>query len=123
MNYQEQAIAEIAAQLKSHGYTVYLAKDGMYGFYTDGKRVVSFGSSLGITHFSGSYKTDYPGAGSGWRIADGLGSVSAEAAKNMIEMYAPSWATRGATKVQYTTPEQYLKKYQESSGFNLFGGT
>lgn len=120
MNYQEEAIAEIAKQLHAHGYQVHLAKGGMYGFYTDGKRVVSFGSSLGVIHFSGNYKTDYPGAGSGWRIEDGLGSVSAEAAKNMIEMYAPSWATKGATKVSYTTPEQYLKTYQGSSGFKLY---
>lgn len=114
---KKELIAKIAAQLKSYGYTVYISKTGEYGFYTDGKRVVSFGSSWDFcVGYSGNYKSRH--AGCGWQIegGDGLGAIDKSTAKLFIEANAPRWATKGET-VTYTTPEQHLKMFGASSGY------
>lgn len=126
---KKQLIAHIAKQLKSYGYTVYIAKSSEYGFYTDGVRVVSFGGSWSWSvDFSGNY---YPtgrnahengrSIGMGWKIEGGeeLSDISAEQAEQFIKCGAPNWAVRGLP-FAYTTPEQYLKTYGGSSGYVEF---
>ena len=119
---KKELIAHIARQLHSYGYTVYLAKSGEYGFYTDGKRVVSFGGHWNFcVDFSGNYNAGENAkyCGTGWQIAKELTSISAEAAEIFIKAYAPSWAI-GGRAVSYTTPEQHLKTYGKSSGYTLY---
>jgi hypothetical protein len=119
MNTKQQLVADIAQQLKAHGYIVYLSKNREYGFYTDGKRVVSFGSPWNFcVNFSGNYSSTHGFCGTGWQFEGGkeLGSITAEQAEAFIKADAPHWAI-GRTAVTYTTPEQYLKTYGESSGF------
>jgi len=117
-------IAHIAQRLKSFGYTVYIAEDGTYGFYTDDTRVVSFGGQWNFSvDFSGNYITSAPQqTGTGWGISGGreLSDIDAETARRFITENAPQWATRGASVVKYTTPEQYLKTYGPSSRYTRF---
>ena len=114
---KQQLIKDIAKQLISYGYTVYLSSDGKYGFYTDGNRCVSFGGSWQFcVDFSGNYKSSKDGTG--WRIAEEKVSISEDEAREYIQSNAPLWATR--EKVAYTTPEQHLKTYGKSSGYTQF---
>lgn len=120
-DHKKELINELAQALKSYGYTVYIAKRGDYGFYTDGQRVVSFGATLNYSlDYAGNYRTDTSNTtGTGWCIARDLSVIDEETAKQFIKAVAPSWATRGA-KVHYTTPEQYLKTYGQSSAYIEF---
>jgi hypothetical protein len=114
---KKQLVKDIAKQLTSYGYTVYLSRDGKYGFYTDGTRCVSFGGSWNFcVDFSGNYisKKD----GSGWGIAKEKVNIFEDEARDYIQSNAPSWATR--EQVTYTTPEQHLKTYGTSSGYTQF---
>lgn len=120
MNYKRELIADIAAQLKSYGYTVYLSKDREYGFYTDGQRVVSFGGPWRLcVSYTGCYNSKH--CGTGWQLDGGkdIGTIDAETAKRFITAHAPSWATNGEA-VTYTTPEQHLKTYGNSSGYEEY---
>ena len=113
--HKKALIAEVAAKLKDYGYTVYISKDGTYGFYTDGKRVVSFGGQWQFSvDYSGTYNSKH--SGSGWQIAADVGVPTREQAEEFIKAYAPQWAVRGEV-VTYTTPEQHLTKYGSSSGY------
>lgn len=123
----KQAVAHVAAQLKSYGYIVYVAERGTHGFYTDGKQVVSFQGDFGMVSFSGNYKPVRPDdgrrIGRGWQMSGGkeLSGIDAHTAECFIKAGAPRWAS-GDCPVTYTTPEQYLKFY-ESSAFVLFEPT
>jgi hypothetical protein len=120
---KKELIQNIAKQLKSYGYTVYIAKSGEYGFYTDGEKVVSFGGSWCFSvDFSGNYKSErMTSTGTGWQIAKEMGIITEEQAEQFIKACAPHWATNGIP-VKYTTPEQYLKTYGSSSGYVEFTG-
>lgn len=112
---KQALIAQIAEQIKSYGYKVYIAKDGRYGFYTDGVRVVSFGGQWNFSvDFSGNYQSRK--CGTGWQQATELTAIDAEAAEKFIKASAPQWATKGEV-VTYTTPEQHLSMYGSSSGY------
>jgi hypothetical protein len=117
---KRELINHIAQQLKSYGYPVYISKDGTYGFYTDGERVVSFGGQWAFSvDFSGNYSTTAPrSCGTGWQIAKELHDINQYTAESFIKANAPRWAV-GDAKVQYTTPEQHLKTYGASSGYTL----
>jgi hypothetical protein len=117
MNYARQLIMETAKALHSFGYTVYVSKSGTHGFYTDGTRAVSFGESYGMLHVSGNYVPSKR-SGTGWVIADAIGAINEDQAKKYITENAPSWA--GNTNPRYTTPEQHLKTYGDSSGYAQF---
>jgi hypothetical protein len=114
---KQQLIKDIAIQLTSYGYTVYLSDDGRHGFYTDGTRCVSFGGSWSFcVDFSGNYLSNK--SGTGWSIAKEKVSISEDEARKYIQSNAPLWATR--EQVIYTTPEQHLKTYGRSSGYAQF---
>jgi hypothetical protein len=113
-----QLIQNIAEKLHNYGYDVYLSKDKLYGFYTNGERVVSFGGSWQFcVDFSGNYKQSKE-SGTGWGIAKELTDISEEDANAFINANAPAW-TRNKNPV-YTTPDQHLKTYGISSGYAKF---
>jgi hypothetical protein len=117
---KKELIQQIAKQLQSYGYTVYVSKSGEYGFYTDGKKCVDFGSHWSwCVDFGGNYKSQ--SCGTGWGIDGGkqLTQISEEQAKRFIDAMPPRWATNGE-QVTLTTPEQYLKNYSISSGYEEF---
>lgn len=117
---KKQLIAQIAQNLHSFGYTVYVSSDGRHGFYTDGKRAVSFGGQWNFcVDFSGNYKPSRTG-GTGWQIATEQSDITAEQAHAYITADAPRWAN---TNPIYTTPEQHLETYGRSSGYTQFEPT
>lgn len=112
-----QIIREVAQALASYGYTVYLSASKCHGFYTDGKRVVSFG---GTWSFSVDFTGRYVGSresGTGWQIAGNRGVPSSIEAGQWLTMPAPAWAN---ARPVYTTPEQHLATYGKSSGYSIF---
>lgn len=115
MNYKQEIITAVAAQLQSYGYAVYLAKNQQHGFYTNGVRIVCFEYSTQLK-FSGCYRSQKDGTG--WVMDHNSNGISAERADSFIEANAPRWATR--ENVAYTTPEQHLKTYGSSSGYTLY---
>lgn len=113
--HKAELVADIAQKLKSYGYRVYVSKNGEYGFYTNGTRVVCFGGCWNFSvDFSGNYRSTK--SGTGWQIAKDCGDIDAETAERFIHANAPDWAVRGDT-FTYTTPEQHLKTYGASSGY------
>lgn len=117
---KKQLIAHIAQNLHSFGYTVYLSDDGRHGFYTDGRRAVSFGGQWNFcVDFSGNYKPSMD-CGSGWQIAAEQADITAEQAQAYITANAPTWANKNPV---YTTPEQHLETYGRSSGYTEFQPT
>lgn len=114
---KKQLVQETAIALTSYGFDVYLSKDGRYGFYTDGKRVVCFGSPWeSFLDFSGNYAPSRT-SGTGWVIAKEQGVPTREHAETWVRTNAPHWANTNPT---YTTPEQHLKTYGASSGYVKF---
>lgn len=116
---KRQLVHDVAVALTSYGYDVYLSKDGRHGFYTDGKRVVSFGGSWEFyLDYSGNYAPSRT-SGTGWQIAkEQCNPPSKELASDWIKANAPTWT--GNHNPIYTTPEQHLKTYGVSSGYVKF---
>lgn len=113
----KKIVVDTAKALNNYGYAVYLSKDNDYGFYTDGDRVVSFGGQWNFSlDFSGNYAPSKY-SGTGWQIAKEVGIPSAEQAKAYITANAPAWANKNPV---YTTLEQHLKTYSQSSGYHHF---
>lgn len=111
----KELIKSTADKLTKYGYTVFLSDDQRHGFYTDGRRVVSFGGQWNfMIDFSGNY-TPSKTSGTGWGIASEKTDITAAQAARYIEANAPSWT--GNTSPTYTTPEQHLKTYGKSSGY------
>lgn len=108
MTYKIEMVKELANQIKTEGFRVFIAKSGTYGFYTnqEGSKVVGFQAELGGVKFSGNYKSKSYGAG--WGFDDNLSF------EQMINANAPYWATKDQP-VQCTTMEQHLATYQQSS--------
>ncbi len=115
MDYIQEQIAEIAKDIKSKGYRVFIAERGTYGFFTDkeGSRIISFQCESGVFSFSGNYKTNNPkSTGTGWRITEDL-------PYNYDQLFAacpPYWAIGQATW-KYTTLDQHLSVYDKSSKY------
>jgi hypothetical protein len=121
---KKELIAELAKALHGYGFTVYIAKSGDYGFYTDGKSVVSFGGYWKFSiDFSGNYKpinsADGKLVGTGWQIDKEVGIPTLLEASDYLNALPPRWATDGLGVVK-TTPEQHLKTYGVSSGYTLY---
>jgi hypothetical protein len=115
---KKELIQHIAKNLHSFGYDVYLSADGRHGFYTNGKRVVCFGGQWNFSvDFSGNYLPTRT-SGTGWSIANEQADITKEQADSYINPNAPRWT--GNTSPIYTTPEQHLKTYGESSGYAKF---
>ena len=113
-----QLVHDTATALTSYGYIVYLSKNKQHGFYTDGRRVVSFGGQWNFSlDFSGNYQSQH--CGTGWQIAREQGVPTKKEAGRWISAEPPIWATDGE-KVRITTPEQHLKTYGPSSGYEKF---
>ena len=114
-----QGINNLADRLKAYGYDVYLAKNKLYGFYTDGKRVITFEWQIGGIALSGCYHSKL--SGNGWRIADGVVTITQAEAEEYLNRCAPHWAiskdTQRGCQVAYTTPLKMLEIYGSSSGF------
>lgn len=122
MSYADQVkyIQELAQDIKSQGFIVYIANSGNYGFFTDteGKHVVSFGFRGHFElKFSGTYRAlksgDATYTGTGWGLPEGL------TFDEMINATPPKWATKGLC-VRKTTLEQHLAAYQLSSKYSVF---
>jgi hypothetical protein len=116
LTHKKQLVQEASRKLIEYGYTVYVAKSGEYGFYTDGKRVVCFGGCWNFAlDYSGNYQPQ-DGTGTGWQIAKELGVLTREQADQFIKANAPHWAV-GNRVMTYSTPEQHLATYGKSSGY------
>ena len=112
-----QLILHIANQLTSYGFDVYVSANGRHGFYTNGRRVVSFGGQWNFfVDFSGNYAPSQK-SGTGWQIAKEQADITKDQADAYISANAPSWANTNPT---YTTPEQHLKTYGISSKYTKF---
>ena len=118
---KKQLIKYFADKLVSFGYTVYIAKSGDYGFYTDGKRCISFGGMWNFSlDISGNYKSS--NCGTGWQIEKEICDFDRSDAENWINTNPPYWATKGEP-VKLTTPEQHLQTYGKSSGYTEYKGS
>ena len=116
MSYKQDAIKELAKELKANDFRVFVSKSGEYGFYTnkEGDRVVSFGFDLGTIKVSGNYKTSCPReTGTGWRITD---NFNASIAQQCLDCKPPKWAIRDHS-YKFTSLKDYLDTYQKSSVF------
>jgi len=127
-DWKKETIKELATNLIAAGYRVFIAKSGHYGFYTDkeGTKTIDFQMDLGGVSVTGNYKTSNPGqTGGGWPITNSFNCFNKYSSVNRIEAdrvfnaYPPSWALGGAT-FKYTTLEQLLKTYGQSSGYTEF---
>jgi len=127
-DYKIEAIKELAKNLITAGYRVFISKTGTYGFYTDkeGSKVISFQMDLFSVSARGNYKTSAPKqTGQGWRITDCFSCFNMDSSDNKDEAdkvfnaYPPSWALGSAT-FKYTTLERHLKEYGQSSGYTEF---
>jgi hypothetical protein len=115
---KKQLIQHIATKLREFGYDVYLSANGEHGFYTNGRRVVSFGGHWNVfVDFSGNYAPTRE-SGTGWLIADKQADIKAYQADMYINANAPDW-TRNKNPI-YTTPDQHLKTYGKSSGYKRY---
>lgn len=112
MSYKVEAVKELANEIKSLGFRVFIAKSGTYGFYTDaaGSKVVCFQFDLGGFTFSGNYKSNNPQSGTGWGLVP-------DSFKAMFAQHPPSWAIPIGYTFKFTTLEQHLKTYQPSSQY------
>ena len=117
---KKQLVKHFANKLVSFGYTVYIAKSGTYGFYTDGKRCISFGGTWSFSlDISGNYKSSH--CGTGWLIEKEVSDFDKSDAEKWIDTNPPRWVTNGG-KVILTTPEQHLKTYGKTSGYIEYKG-
>lgn len=117
MNHRERAAREFASFITGLGFIVYLAKDGTYGFITDDTRtrVLSFSFTDGGT-LSGNYGPPSTKSGTGWRLEQAPHNLQTAAhVKRALYEGAPGWCGDGWK--HYTTVEQHLKLYGDSSEF------
>ena len=103
--------------IKGLGFRVYLAKARDYGFITDetGSRVLSFSFTDG-GKLHGNYGPPSRASGTGWRLEQSPYDLHTAAdVRRALYEHAPSWCGNGWSR--YTTLEQHLKLYGDSSGF------
>jgi len=115
---EKEMISDLVAMIKAAGFRAFVAERGTYGFFTNaaGSRVISFGIDLGAITFSGNYKTNQPSqTGTGWMIGRTC-DIQTSSFEALIDHYPPRWAV-GDAKWQFTSLEQHLKTYQESSRY------
>lgn len=115
MNWKQEYIAELAQEILSQGFRVFIAENGTHGFYTDevGTRVISFQLNYLHPSFSGNYITDNPrSTGTGWQIKDG----TVDDYDDVFYEYPPAWAV-GDAKWRYSTLQDHLDRYQQSSKY------
>lgn len=123
----KQRTAELTSKIKSFGYPVYLSEKGNYGFFTnaDGIRVISFQIDYFFFNFSANHKSI--GLGTGYRITSDekclLWEIDTFCTAEFLEslINAPAYKSRRKNEkfLSWTTLEQHLKSYQESSKYIL----
>lgn len=113
--YQKEAreYSEAVKNAAPAGVSVYLAKAGHYGFFTNGKRVVSFSVDLAGITLSGNYKAKMA-CGCGWIITTNPLTPTLESINALLSAMAPEWANPHPV---YMTESEYLAIYQSSSEF------
>lgn len=117
MNHREQTARDFASYVKGLGFTVYLAKAGTYGFITDdaGERVLSFSFTDGGS-LSGNYGPPSTKSGTGWRLEQAPHDLKTHTDVRRA-LYEPAPAFCGNGWKHYTSVEQHLKLYGDSSAF------
>ena len=123
----KERTAELVSKIKSFGYPVYLSEKGNYGFFTnaDGSRVISFQIDYFFFNFSANHKSI--GLGTGYRITNDEKRLlweidtfcTAKFLKSLIN--APIYRSRRKNErfISWTTLDQYLAMYQDSSKYQL----
>lgn len=109
---------DFAQRIKALGFVVYLATAGHYGFISDdtGARVLSFDFAGVEDTLSGNYGPASHESGTGWRMDLRPQSLTtAERVKAALYAYPPEWC-RGGWR-HFTTLEQHLARYGDSSGY------
>ena len=122
-----ERVAELVSKIKSFGYPVYLSEKGNYGFFTnaDGSRVVSFQIDYFFFNFSANHKSI--GLGTGYRITNDekclLWEIDSFCTAKFLEslINAPIYRSRRKSEkfISWTTLNQYLVMYQDSSKYQL----
>ncbi len=123
----KERTAELVSKIKSFGYPVYLSEKGNYGFFTnaDGSRVVSFQIDYFFFNFSVNHKSI--GLGTGYRITNDekclLWEIDSFCTAKFLEslINAPAYRSRRKSEkfISWTTLNQHLAMYQDSSKFKL----
>lgn len=123
----KERTAELISKIKSFGYPVYLSKNGNYGFFTnsDGSKIVSFQIDYFFFNFSANHKSI--GLGTGYRITNDeqcpLWEIDNFCTAEFLEklINAPIYKSRRKNEkfLSWTTLEQHLKSYQDSSKYSL----
>ncbi len=117
MSHRHDAARDFARFIKGLGFTVYLAIDGTYGFITDdtADRVLSFSFTDGGT-LSGNYGPPSAKSGTGWRLAQAPHDLrTREDVRRALYESPPAWCGDGWKR--YTSVEQHMKLYGDSSEF------
>ena len=117
MSYKKDGIQALAKDILSHGFRVFIAESGEYGFFTDdkGSRVCSFQYDICDIHFSGNYNST--SSGSGWRLDENDATIVPSNYREMLYASAPRWAIGRDPKWSYRTLEQHQEQYQKSSKY------
>lgn len=113
---QNNALA-FANRIKGLGFTVYLAKQGNYGFITDdtGSHVMCFSFTDGGS-LSGNYGPPSRISGTGWRLEQEPHDLqTAVDVRRALYASAPHWCGNGWK--HYTTLQQHLAMYGASSQY------
>lgn len=119
MSYISEMCQEVVKIIQEAGFTVYVSKDGEYGFFTaeDEPIVVSFSGFRHAARFYGCYTAPpNSGCGTGWGIDD-IYPLTVEKVHEIFRLahYPPRWAV-GNHRVTLVSTAQYLKTYT-ASGF------
>lgn len=121
--YARQATQGFAERITALGFPVYVAKSGTHGFFTDpeGRRVVSFQFEFDES-LSGNYGPPSKYAGTGWKMATSPNSLrTADDVTAALTEEPPRFCPKGENGWQwFTTRDQHLKVYGQSSGYQLF---
>lgn len=116
MSYIREEVTRFVEHIKALGFTVFLAKDGTYGFITDDKRERVLSFSMRDNSLGGNYGPPSKESGTGWRMDTSPDSLrTAEDVREALYEPAPVWVGKGWR--HYTTVDMHLKMYGPSSRY------
>ena len=122
-DYRKQLVTNLAKQLKSYGYTVYLPDSRLYGFYTDGTCVVNFGDGYDPfgANFYGNFKGDL-GQRTRWLLKQGIdfATVTKKQACYFLAQTPPRH--RGGKGNKKLTLDEFMEDHLEPCGYTIFEG-
>ena len=111
-DYKKEETRKLAESMVDAGYRAYIAEGGTYGYFTDGKKVVSFQYDLCGFKYGGNYVTsDGHSCGTGWRLDDN------DSFSGLISQTPPYWTGVQNTQWHYTSLEEHRKQFQRSSKY------